>query len=76
MDTDLPLDTIGSEDLLQGSHLGSLIGLQDSLKEQCGSKASFKLYSDDSILKPVYAMEEAIQNVARTYISEGSVWNE
>jgi len=76
MPTDLSLDIIGSEDLLQGSCLSSLISLQDSLKEQCGSKATYKRYSDGSAWKPIFAMEEAIHKVASAYIRKGSVWNE
>ena len=75
LNTDLSLDTIESRDLLQGPLLSGLISLQDSLKEQCGSKASYKPYSDGSIWKPIHAMEEAIQNVAVAYMSRGLVRN-
>lgn len=76
MPTDLSLETIELNDLLQGSCLSSLISLQNSLKEQCGSKATYKRYSDDSTWKPIFAMEEAIHNVASAYIRKGSVWDE
>ena len=70
-DTDLSLDAIESKDILQDTCLSSLIDLQDSLKEQCGSETIYKDYSDGSPWKASYLMEEALYNVDRTCLKKG-----
>ncbi|KAF5615123.1 carbohydrate-binding module family 50 [Fusarium sp. NRRL 25303] len=71
-DSDMALDTSEIKELCQGSCLGSLADLRDSVKSTCGSEVTFEDPVSGALWKASYLMEEAIYYVERACLRKGN----
>ncbi|KAF5587789.1 muramidase [Fusarium subglutinans] len=71
-DWDMDLDTAQIKELCQGSCLGSLADLRDSVKTTCGSEVTYEDRVDGALWKPSYLMEQAIYYVERACLRKGN----